>query len=182
MKKIIIPLTIFFVIFFFVGLFFAKKETALKISKTNLQEKKVLDDSVTNIATTSPFHIKGEPGAGFILEFETKINEEVSKLTEQVKSDEKIGINNYYSELTRVLKTFKPIENTQQIDPKILINIAQDLSKMNPPPLFYSFHLELIKIFYKLGMAYKELYNTNDPVKKMLLYNLIKVTLEKIKL
>jgi hypothetical protein len=180
MKKFIIPLIILFIVFFFIGLFFSKKEKTLKIIKGNNKEVKI-DTSIINSATTSSSVINERIGANFILEFERKVNEDVNRLTQQIKPDEKISMNDYYSQLNKILKKTKITENSQKIDPENLIEIAQDLSKINPPQLFYSFHLELIEIYYKLGLAYKEFYNTNDPVKKMLLYNLIRSTLDKIK-
>jgi hypothetical protein len=173
MKKFFIPLIIFIVIFFFIGLFFSKKETPLKIIKENQEQKEV--------STSSSSEISGKTESLFILEFERKVNEDASKLTEKIKPDENKSITTYRAEVAKTQQKFNAQKETQQISPDFLIGIAQDLSKINPPPLFYSFHLELTKIFYKLGIMYKELYNINDPVKKMLLYNLIKTTLEKIK-
>jgi FtsZ-interacting cell division protein ZipA len=173
MKKFIIPIIIFILIFFFIGLFFSKKETSLKIIKENQKQNEVTTSSLpkTNKETSSLF----------ILEFERKANEEINKLTEKIKPDENKSINAYREEITKIQQKFNQQKETQKINPDVLIEIAQDLSKINPPPLLYSFHLELIKIYYKLGLALKEYSATTDPTKKILLYNLIKATLEKIK-
>jgi FtsZ-interacting cell division protein ZipA len=172
MKKFIIPIIIFILIFFFIGLFFSKKETSLKIIKENQKQKE---------AVTSSLETNKETSSLFILEFERKVNEEVNKLTEKIKPDENKSINAYREEIAKIQQKFNPQKETQEINPDVLIEIAQDLSKINPPPLLYSIHLELIKIYYKLGLALKEYSTTTDPTKKILLYNLIKVTLEKIK-
>jgi FtsZ-interacting cell division protein ZipA len=171
MKKFIIPIIIFILFFFFVGLFFSKKETSLKIIEENQKQKE---------ATTS-LETKKETDSLFILEFERKVNEEVNKLTEKIKPDENKSINDYREEISRIQQKFNQKKETQEINPDFLIETAQDLSKINPPPLLYSFHLELIKVFYKLGLALKEYSATTDPTKKILLYNLIKTILEKVK-
>jgi len=180
MKKFIIPIIIFILIFFFIGLFFTKKENSLKIIKENQKQKE--------ISTSSLPETNKETSSFFILEFEKKVNEDVSKLTEKIKPDENKGIEEYRKEITKVQQKFKPPENTKKIDSETLMKISQnfeiiskELSQINPPPLFYSFHLELIKINYKLSLAFKELVATNDTTKKILLYNLIKATLEKMK-
>jgi hypothetical protein len=180
MKKFIIPTIIFILIFFFIGLFFSKKETSLKIIKGNQKQNEVTTSSLpkTNKETSSLF----------ILEFEKKVNEKVNKLIEKIKPDENKSLEVYSKEITKIQQKFKPPKNTKEIDSETLIKISQDLeniskelSQINPPPLFYSFHLEIIKIYYKLSLAFKELATTTDPTKKLLLYNLIKATLEKIK-
>jgi hypothetical protein len=180
MKKIIITLIIFLLIFFFIGLFFAKKETLLKITKENQKQEKIPTSSLpgTNKETNSLF----------ILDFEKKVNEELNKLTEKIKPDENKSLEEYRKEITQIQQQFKPPKDTPKIDSETLMKISQnleeiakELSQINPPPLFYSFHLELIKINYKLSLAFKEFVTTTDPNKKILLYNLIKATLEKIK-
>jgi len=176
MKKIFIGLTIFVFIFFLIGFFFSKKETAFKIIKKNQEQKTSTPSWETSLPDTNK-----NSNFTYILELEKKINEEVEKLTEKVKPDEEKGLNDYYNELNKILKKFKPPEGVKEIDSQILIDISQDLSKINPPPLFYSSHLELIRTYYKLGVTLKEFSDTNDPTKKILLYNLIKATLEKIK-
>jgi predicted RND superfamily exporter protein len=172
MKKFIIPIIIFILIFFFIGLFFSKKETSLKIIKENQKQKEV---------ATSSLETNKETSSLFILEFERKVNEEVNKLTEKIKPDENKSINAYREEIAKIQQKFNPQKETQEINPDVLIEIAQDLSKINPPTLLYSVHLELIKVYYKLGLALKEYSTATDPTKKILLYNLIKATLEKIK-
>jgi hypothetical protein len=176
MKKIIISLIIFFLVFFFIGLFFSKKETSLKTIKETIKENK------KEITTSSLLKINTTTESIFILDFEKKINEDFLKLTEKIKPDENKKIDDYTKELVQIQQKLKPLKSTQEIKPDILIEVARDLSKINPPPLLYSLHLELIKTYYKLGVALKEFSTTNDPVKKMLLYNLIKTTLNKIKL
>jgi hypothetical protein len=178
MKKFIIPIIIFFLIFFFIGLFLSKKETSLKTTKENQNE----------ISTSSLPEIDKRTGSFSILEFERRVNEDVNKLTKELKPDENKSVEEYNKEITRIQQRLKLPENTQKIDSETLIKISRDLediskelSQINPPLIFYSFHLELIKIYYKLGLAFKELGTTNDSAKKVLLYNLIKATLEKMR-
>jgi len=140
------------------------------------------------VTTSSLPEISGKTESFSILEFERKVNEDVNKLTKELKPDENKSIEEYRKEINKIQQKFKPPENTKKIDSETLMKISQDLediskelSQINPPPLFYSFHLELIKIYYKLSLAFKEFVTSGDPTKKLLLYNLIKATLEKIK-
>jgi len=178
MKKVIFAFVIFFLSFFLIGLFFAGREKNSKILKS--EEKK--ENSITSLETTSSSNLSGGTDASFILEFERKVNEDVSKLTEGIKPDENKTINDYRGEIAKIQQKFNSSNDTQKSNPDTLIEIAQELSKINPPPLLYSIHLDLIKAYYKLGLALKELSITTDQTKKLLLYNLIKTTLEKIKL
>jgi hypothetical protein len=176
MKKFIIPLIIFVLIFFFIGLFFSKKETSLKIIKKNQENRKQEQISTSSLPETNK-----ETSSLFILEFERKVNEDVSKLTKKIKPDENKSISTYREEIARIQQKFNLQKETRKINPDVLIEIAQNLSKIDPPPLLYSIHLELIKVYYKSGLALKEYTATTDPTKKLLLYNLIESTLEKIK-
>lgn len=117
----------------------------------------------------------------FTLKFQEKINQDVANLTKNLKPDENKSISQYQNEIQKVQLKLLPFIAKQNIDPQTLINVAKDLASIKPPPLFYSFHLELIKTYYTLGLALKESQQTNDPIKKALLYNLINSTLEKIK-
>jgi len=179
MKKFFIGLTIFVFVLFLIGFFFSKKETTLKIVKKNQEQKTPTSFSEENSLSDT----NKNPDIVSILELDKKINKEAEKLIEKIKTDENKGINDYYNELNEVFKKNRPTstEDIKEVNPQILIDISQELSKINPPPLFYSFHSELVKTYYKLGVALKEFSETNEPTKKILLYNLIKATLEKIK-
>jgi hypothetical protein len=172
MRKIILPLAISIFIIFLIGLLFSKKEATLKIVKEN-QEQKQKETPTSSLPASNK-----KTESLFILDLERKINEDVSKLTENIKPDEKKNINDYRKEVAEIQQRFS---KTKNVEPDVFIKIAQDLSKINPPPLIYPLHLELIKVYYKLGLALDEFEKTNDPTQKILLYNLIKSTLEQIK-
>lgn len=177
MKKIIIPLSLIIIIIFFIGLFFSKKETSLKVLNQNQKNQ----EQTTKPTTTPTIEINDQSALTFTLEFERKINEELEKLTKDIKPDENKSLSQYREEVLKIQQKFHLATNTQEIDPEILINIAQSLAKISPPPILYSLHLELIKTYYKLGVTLKEYQSTTELQKKILLYNIIKVTLEKIK-
>ena len=182
MKKIIIPLIILFFIFFLIGLFFSKKESTLKIVEENTKQKTVKENEKQK-EVLRPFGSESsyKSESSFILEFERKINEEINKLTEKIKPDENKSITDYANEIAEIQKKMEAADDIQKIDADALIEIAKKLTEINPPPILYSFHLEIIKIYYQLGTALKEFEKTDDQTKKLLLYNLIRATLKKIK-
>jgi hypothetical protein len=171
MKKIIVAFSLFFLIFFLIGLFSSKKEKSIEISQETQKKH-----SITVLSTSNEFQIE----APFILFFEKKTNEEIVKLTENLKPDPNKNINDYNKEIAKIRQKIQLKENMQNINPQIFIDIAKELSKINPPPTLYNYHLELIKNYYKLGLALKEFYTVNDSSKKILLYNLIIALLKNI--
>jgi hypothetical protein len=171
MKKILIAFTLFFLIFFLIGLFFSKKEKSIEISQERQKRH-----SITVLSPSNEFKIEGP----FILSFEKNANEEIVKLTENLKPDSNKNIEDYNKEIAKIRQKIQLKENIQNINPQIFINIAKELSKINPPPNLYNQHLELIKNYYKLGLALKEFYTINDPLQKILLYNLITATLKNL--
>jgi len=176
MKKIIFIIFALFLIIFLIGLFFSHKENIIKIVKNEQGSKTQINQTPT--LTTSTID---QSNLTFALELQKQINKEVNKLTENLKPDENKSLSQYQKEIQQIQKKLDLALNNQDIKPETLINIAQELSSINPPPVFYSFHLELIKTYYTLGLAFQQFQQTDDPIKKMLLYNLIKTTLEKIK-
>jgi uncharacterized protein with von Willebrand factor type A (vWA) domain len=114
-------------------------------------------------------------------EIEKEVEIGLNKLIENIKTDENKSLNDYTKEIT-VIQQMINKKNIKEATPETLINIAQDLSKISPPPLFYSFHIELIKLYYKIGFYLKEMSKTTDESKKIMLYNLINQELKKIKI
>lgn len=176
MKKIIFIIFALFLIIFLIGLFFSQKENIIKIIK-NEQVSKTQINQIPSLATST----LDQSNLTFTLELQKQINQEINKLTENLKPDENKSLSQYQKEIKQIQKNLDVALNKQDIKPEILINLAQELSSIKPPPIFYSFHLELIKTYYTLGLALQQFQQTDDPVKKILLYNLIKATLEKIK-
>ena len=168
----------FFFIVFLIGLFSSKKEINLNFTKKNQKSQEIITNTSSNLTTIKDSFL--------ILEFEKRINENLNQLTKKINPDKNKDLYEYQNEVSKILKQFdiyKEGSNSTKIEkiPDLLIKIAQDLSKINPPPLFYETHLELIKTYYSLGVALKEFLTTTDINKKILLYNLIKSTLEKLK-
>jgi len=182
MKKIIFIIFALFLIIFLIGLFLSRKENIVKIIK-NEQDLKINPIS-TSTSMTTPTSTKStidQSNLTFSLELQKQINQEVSKLTENLKPDENKSLSQYKTEMQKIQLKLDSALKQEKIKPADLINFAKDLALIQPPSTLYQFHLELIKTYYTLGLAFQQFQQTDDPIKKMLLYNLIKTTLEKIK-
>jgi hypothetical protein len=116
----------------------------------------------------------------YITELNQKIQEEINKLTKNIKPDENKSVTNYFNEISIFLKNFNSSAN-KEIDHNELLKNAEALSKINPPKILYDFHLELISSYYKIGYALKEFKSTDDKEKKLLLYNFINTIIKNLK-
>lgn len=176
MKKIIFSILVIILSFFFIGLFWHQKNYFQQKSSKNLSQTQSFSPkpffATTSFENLNPF-LKNE------LELQQKINKDILKLTENIIPDENKNFSDYKNDINKIQEKFK-IEKNQDLQPAFFINLAKELSKIRPPTLFYQFHLELIKIYYSIGLALEEFKTTNDPFKKLMLYNFIKVNLEKL--
>jgi uncharacterized protein with von Willebrand factor type A (vWA) domain len=143
--------------------------------------KKTIQENISKETSTPGYvsQISTETTPASEIEKEVEIG--LNKLIENIKTDENKSLNDYTKEIT-VIQQMINKKNIKEATPETLINIAQDLSKISPPPLFYSFHIELIKLYYKIGFYLKEMSKTTDESKKIMLYNLINQELKKIKI
>ena len=176
MKKIINIIiwasVILFLVIFVIGYSFSQIGPLIKKTiQENIRKETSTPGYVSQISTeTTPAS-----------EIEKDVEIGLNKLIENIKTDENKSLNDYTKEITVIQQRINK-KNIKEATPETLINIAQDLSKISPPPLFYSFHIELIKLYYKIGFYLKEMSKTTDESKKIMLYNLINQELKKIKI
>jgi hypothetical protein len=182
MKKIIFIIFALFLIIFLIGIFVGHKENIIKIIKNEQNLKNnTISPSTLMTAPTLVTSTIDQSTLAFALELQKQINQEVNKLTENLKPDANKSLSQYKTEMGKIHLKLESTLQQGKINPTDLINFAQDLASIQPPSTLYQFHLELIKTYYALGLAFQQFQQTDDPIKKMLLYNLIKTTLEKIK-
>jgi hypothetical protein len=184
MKKIIFIIFTLFLIIFLIGLFLSYKKSLVKVINKQ-QELKIHPLSTSSLITTSTLTTSTSTinlsNLALTLELQKQINQEVNKLTANLTPDTNKSISQYQQEIKQAHQDLNLSINSQNFKPEIFINLAKKLTSVRPPTIFYSFHLELIKTYYTLGYLFQEFEKTNDPVKKTLLYNLIKTTSENIK-
>ncbi len=174
MKKLILSAVIIFVIFVLIGIFSSSNKKVV-----NLEKKEKAEDIYYQSTTSTKFN--QEPILSSMGDFQRKVEEETLKLTENLLPDDNKKIDEYRKELNSLQEKVKLPQNQEEISPEIFFNLAKELSLIRPPTIFYSFHKELIKTYYSIGLAIKEAESTNDPMTKILLYNFIKTKLEQIK-
>jgi peptidoglycan hydrolase CwlO-like protein len=187
-KKFILLIVILFIIlliFFFIGFFKTKIKTQIMNFNQDKQLPTIITESTLNqlsqansTSSISTFNNTLSP-----IDFQIKINKEIDQLTSKIKEDTNQSITKYNQQVLNIIKNQPTIEykNNQKVNINAIIDTAKQLSNINPPPLLYHFHIELIKTYYTVGKAMEEFQNSNDPVQKLLLYNLIKNQLEKLK-
>jgi hypothetical protein len=178
-KKIIIIIIVLFIMIALIGIFFGRNEKTFKVIENQQPTSQTSTNSI-NIDTSTP-SLNDQSNLTFTLEIQTKINQEVNKLTAGLTTDENKSASQYQQEIAKIQNKLNLNTSTKNINPENLINIAKELAAIKPPPIFQQFHLELIKLYYGLGYTLQEFQKTDDPVKKILLYNLIKANLDKIK-
>lgn len=120
-----------------------------------------------------------------VIYLDIKIEQEVSKLTKNIKPDNQKKIKEYINELSITQEKFLKILNFEQdlekLDPTIFINLAEEFSKINPPEILYEFHLKIVKIYYSLGVSLDFYKKSKNPVEKIFIYNYIMQILNQLK-
>ncbi len=170
MKKIIILVLSVFLIFFLIGVFISKSATSYRSFTIN-------NTVFTTSTTTGSNIIKDLQNNTIIsvaMEFQKKIEQNITQMTQNLTSDNTKTIFQYREELSRVAQKFNFSNDLQKVQPDLFIKLSKELSQIKPPPVFYSFHLDLIKTYYSIGVALKEIAETKDLNEKILLYNYLK--------
>ncbi len=184
-KKIFISILVFFFIFFIIGL--TKKQFVLdrkkiKTDKTTIPEFKN-QENFLNIKTITKYPDTYDLFPPLLKETEKirkEIETEFNKLTKNFHYDPNKSINQYQKELEKVIKNANIRFNDNSVDYQKLIALAQDLSKIKPPPIFSSFHREFIKIYLKAGITLKFAQQIKDPIEQIFLYNMVKNMLNEL--
>ncbi len=190
-KKIFISILVFFFIFFLIGL--TKKqlvtsEKEINIEKTTSSEFQNLkndQEKFTSIqALTKSLDITNQFQSFFkeTEEIEKEVEIEFNKLTKNLHPDPNKSINQYQKELEKIIKSANNQLNDNSLNYQELIALAQNLAKIKPPPIFSSAHREFIKIYLKAGITLKFAQQTEDPLKQVFLYNMVKNILNEIKI
>ena len=187
-KKFILLIIILFIIiliFFFIVFFKTTIKTQIINFNIDKQLPTIITESTLNQRTqiNSINKISTFTNTLYPINFQIKVNKEIDQLTSKIKEDINQSITKYNQQVLNIIKKQPAIEykNNQKVNSNVIIDTAKKLSNINPPPLLYHFHIELIKSYYTVGKAIEEFQNSNDPVQKLLLYNLIKNQLEKLK-
>ncbi len=118
--------------------------------------------------------------------FNDKLNKEYKNIVKNITPDQNKTLNNYKKEIESVSKKFNKIieqkADNNNLNPEIFINLSKELSLIKPPIHFYETHLEIIKIYLTIGLALKESQKLNNPIEKIILYNIIRNNINKINL
>ncbi len=178
MKKVIF---IFFGLLFFIFLigFFTPKN--LSLNQINpFQEFKPIIATSSKSFSEIPQIFQEFPYLSLMSEFQRKLDEGFQNLTKDLTPDPEKTLAQYRENLAKLQEKIKIPANTQEISPDIFFNLAKELASIRPPSIYYSFHLELIKTYYALGLALKEAQETDDLFKKFIWYNYLKNLAEKM--
>lgn len=155
---------------------FVNKENVIKIKD---QKKETYEQSKPT-SSLSEITEKQITSSVFYLEIEREVEKKVYELTKNILPDENKKLSDYQKEISNFIQEFNLI-NQGSVDSEKIIKFTEELALVRPPPLFYKFHLELIKIYYSVALAIKEIQQTDDEFKKIMLYNFIMNSLEKLK-
>jgi hypothetical protein len=164
-----------------------KEETA--VSLKNTPEPKAKENTIEKYLTNLPLaqnspEISPSDMQTFLSEFEIlqkEINDELFKLTNNLYPNPEKSLSKYQQEISALLKKVV-VKQNQQLDYRPLVNLAKSLANIQPPPILFSFHKELIRIYLSAGLTLKKAEQTEDPIKKFLLYNMVNNILNEIKI
>lgn len=188
-RYVFIILSVFFFIIF-IGFISSNKKTEINLKFDNFSDKlvqnqkkqkeilneTVKDDNFKNQLPTSSDLLS------FNLEFQRELNKSLNDLINKVKINENKSISEYTNEIKKLKSEIEHISQQGSLSSNDFEKISQALAEIKPPPLVYNLHLEILKTYYTVAFTLKKAQETDDINKKILLYNLIKSTLENFKL
>ncbi len=192
-RKLLALILFFFLVIFLIGfiknLFFAyQKEINIEnqdeILESKEQRGQQTKDYNTQLSTNSP-SLSPTELKSFLTETERlhkEIENEFIKLTKNLHPEPNKSISEYQKEIEEFVKKANIKIRSNRLTYQDLINLAENLAKINPPPILFSSHKEFIKIYLKAGLILKFAQETKDPIKQILFYNMVKETLNEIKL
>ncbi len=118
----------------------------------------------------------------FNLQFYTAVERRFLEIVKKIRKVKTLDIEGYKKEIQKISDKFKQygdikITETEKAA-KVLFNLVDELSNINPPEVAYDTHLNLIKKYLTLAMALKEYNVATSQAEKNAIYNIIILSID----